>query len=195
MNVNCRKSREIIEILSDVVKATSEGCNIIVSDYRGGEKEIACPDINYTFGNAQYVKDKLDVLSKTPNGNEIKYPLIALFCPFNEDRKDSDYHTKAKVRILIACASCQDWSNEERLEKSFKNILRPIYHRFLEALEEDNRLDFGYDGSISHEYSENYSYGRYGAVTSSGEAVTDFIDAINITNLDIKVKPSNCNTK
>lgn len=194
MKSDCRKSREIIEILADVVKATAEGCVIVVSDYKGGVREMNCPTINYTFGNAMYVKEKLDTLSKTPHGNDIKYPLIALFCPFNEDRKSpEDYHTKAKVRVLIACASNKEWSNEERLDMSFKNILRPIYHRFLEALQEDKRLDFGYDPIVQHEYSENYSYGRYGAVTGSGEAVTDFIDAINITNLELKVKPSNCN--
>lgn len=193
MNPNCRKSREIIEILADVVRETAEGCTIYVSDYKGGVKAMNCPTINYTFGNSMYVKEKLDTLSKTPKGNDIKFPLIALFCPFNEDRKSEDYHTKAKVRVLIACASNHEWSNEERLEVSFKNILRPIYHRFLEALQDDKRLDFGYNSQVTHEYSENYSYGRYGAVTSSGETVTDFIDAINISNLELKVKPSKCN--
>ncbi|WP_304647436.1 hypothetical protein [uncultured Duncaniella sp.] len=186
------KSREIIEIIADVVRETSVDCTLTVVGRKGVAVEILCPDIHYVFGNAQYVKDKLDELSKTPGGNEMKFPMIALFCPFNEQRNSPDYYTKAKVRILIACSSVKEWSNEQRLETSFKNILRPIYNRFLEALRKDGRFDFGYDGHVAHEYSENYSYGRYGAHTSTGESVSEPIDAINISNLELKVKRPNC---
>lgn len=187
-----QRSREIIEILADVVRQTSVGCEIVVMGGKSGSRTIPCPDINYTFGNAQYVKERLDELSKTAKGNEMKFPLIALFCPFNEQRNSPGYYTKAKVRILIAHSSKQQWSNEQRLETSFKNVLRPIYRRFLEALKEDGRFDFSYDEQIRHEYSENYSYGRYGAHTGTGESVSEPIDAINISNLELKVKLPNC---
>lgn len=186
------KSREIIEIIADVVKETAVDCTLTVTMPRGAVKEIPCPPIHYVFGNAQYVKDKLDDLSTSPRGAEMKFPMIALFCPFNEQRNTPDYHSKAKVRILIACSSDKKWSNEQRLETSFKNILRPIYNRFLEALKEDGRFDFGYDEHVAHEYSENYSYGRYGAHTGTGEEVSEPIDAINISNLELKVKLPNC---
>lgn len=192
MRPDRQRSHEIIEILADVVRQTSVGCNISVMDGKGSFRTIQCPEINYTFGNAQYVKDKLDELSKTVHGNEMKFPLIALFCPFNEQRNSPDCYTKAKVRILIACSTAKTWSNEQRLTTSFQNILRPIYRRFLNALKEDGRLDISYSGQIAHEYSENYSYGRYGAFTGTGEEVSEPIDAINITNLELKVKQPNC---
>lgn len=183
----------IIEILDDVVRSTPKGC--VIKNGGSWSEEcspIKCPAINYTFGNAQYIKDKLDILSKTQTGNARKFPLIALFCPFNERRDSPDYYSKAKVRILIACATRQEWSNEERLAFSFENVLRPIYNGFIKALKEDGRFDFGYDGTVRHEYSENYSYGRYGAHTGTGEAVSEPIDAINISNLELTVKNQNC---
>lgn len=186
------RSREIIEILSDVVAATSAGCSLMFPDGKGGLKRYDCPTINYIFGNSQYVKDRLDELSKTASGNNVKFPLIALMCPFNEQRNSPDYHSKAKVRILIAFATKQQYSNEQRLELSFRNILRPIYNRFMQALREDGRFDFGYNDTIAHEYSENYSYGRYGAHTGTGEEVSEPIDAINISNLELIVKKINC---
>lgn len=186
------RSREIIEILSDVVAATSAGCSLKFPDGKGGLKRYDCPAINYIFGNSQYVKDRLDELSKTASGNNVKFPLIALMCPFNEQRNSPDYYSKAKVRILIAYATKQQYSNEQRLELSFQNILRPIYNRFLQALREDGRFDFGYNDTIAHEYSENYSYGRYGAHTGTGEEVSEPIDAINISNLELIVKKINC---
>lgn len=188
-----RRSREIIEILADVVAATATGCSIIVPDYgNGGTRKMQCPPINYVFGNAQYVKDRHDELSKTPSGNAVKFPLIALFCPFTERRNTPDYYSRAKVRVLIACATRQQYSNEQRLALSFQNILRPIYGRFIDELKADGRFDFGYDGHVGHEYSENYSYGRYGAHTEAGDAVSEPIDAINITNLELTVKLPNC---
>lgn len=186
------RSREIIEIIADVVEKTAVGCSLVVMDGKGGWRTISCPKINYTFGNAKYVKDKLDVLSKPVRNDTPKFPLIALFCPFNEQRNSPEYFTKAKVKMLIACSTNKEWSNEQRLRTSFVNMLRPIYNRFIEALKEDGRFDFGYDEQVSHEYSENYSYGRYGAFTSTGEEVSEPIDAINISNLELKVKLPNC---
>ena len=186
------RSHEIIEIFRDVVNTVSDSCKIVVS-YRGGEtREIDCPRINYVFGNSRYVKDRLDELSKMPKGNEIKFPLIALFCPFIENRDSPGYLSKAAVNVLIANSSSKQWSNEERLARSFRNILRPIYRRLLDALREDGRIDFGYDEVVRHNYSENYSYGRYGAHTSTGESVSEPIDAINISNLELTIKKQTC---
>lgn len=186
------QSREIIEILADVVRETAVDCELKVLDGNNGSIPVKCPEINYTFGNAQYVKDRLDELSKTPEGNAMKFPLIALFCPFTEQRNSLDYHSKAKVRIIIACQSSKEWSNEQRREISFENILRPIYRSFLNALLKERRLDFGYKRIIAHEYSENYSLGRYGAHTGTGDTVSEPIDAINITNLELTITNKTC---
>lgn len=186
------RNREIIEIFGDVVKATAKDCKIIITHYRDESEEISCPEINYIFGNARYVKENLDELSKSPTGSGHKFPLIALFCPFQEKRDSSDYFSKATVNVIIACSTSSGWSNEERLVLSFQNILRPIYKRLLESLKDDGRLDFGYHEVVRHNYSENYSYGRYGAHDGTGDAVSEPIDAINITNLELTVTNQTC---
>lgn len=78
---------------------------------------------------------------------------------------------------------------------SFQNILRPIYNRLLDVLLDDMRFDWDFDDKIKHSYSENYSYGRYGAYTESGEAVSEPIDAINIRSMEITIKNPNCRIK
>ncbi len=80
-----KRSHEIIEILADVVKCTSAGCTLIVPDsQKQGLKKIGCPEINYTFGNAKYVKDRLDALIRTPMCNTVKFHLLSLLCPLHE---------------------------------------------------------------------------------------------------------------
>lgn len=177
--------RNIIDILADIVGNLSE--NVTVSMQSSYENEVheVNPEITYMFGDAQYIKDQLDEYSKVTNVE--KLPLIALFTPVKEKRGLADYASEAKVSLIIACSSRTDWNNEERKEYSFENILRPIYDAFMAALNASTEIAKPYDGSRPHVYSENYSYGKYGAYTASGDAVSEPIDAINISDLEIKV--------
>ena len=189
------KEIDITDLFQEAVSKLSEELEILYPDGKGGVRVIKSLKIGFIFGSAQYIKDELDKYSKSSTQSDKKLPLIALFTPINEDRTDPDYYSKAKVSLLIACSSRKDWNNEERKLMSFKNILRPIYNRLIEVLLEDNRFDWEYDEKIKHSYSENYSYGKYGAYTDSGEAVSEPIDAINIRSMEIKINNPNCRRK
>ena len=186
------RSRDITRILEDVVSRVHSGLQVVHTDYYGDQIEEYEPGLGYVFGNTQYVKSYLDEMSKGQYGAQEKLPLIALFTPIAEDRNNPDYHAVAKVNLLIACKTNRDWSNEQRRDYSFASVLRPIYDRFIEELKADRRLDFGYNGAIRHSYSENYSYGKYGAFTSTGDEVSEPIDAIDIRNLELKITHQNC---
>ena len=186
---------DITELFEEVVKKLPERLEILYPNGKGGTKIVKSPRLNYIFGSSQYIKDILDEYSKSPVQSEKKFPLVALFTPINEDRSDPNYFSKTKVSLIIACSSRQEWSNEERRITSFKNILRPIYKRLLEVLYDDSRFDCYCDENVKHTYSENYSYGRYGAYTDSGKAVSEPIDAINIRSMEIKINNLNCRRK
>lgn len=193
-------SSEIVDIFADAVAKVGDGLTITMPDALNPETFIAIdnPDVSYVFGNARYFKDDLDDKSKSEVTSVGKFPVVCLFSPIKEKRNQEDpvshqFYTTARVNLLIACSSTKEWSNEQRKVYSFENILRPIYRRLMAVLERDRRLDWGYGRKIPHEYSENYSYGRYGAYTdAAGNAVSEPIDAINIVNLQIKIKPNNC---
>lgn len=186
------RESDIISIMREAVGKVSEELRILFPLADGEVREIENPAIEYIFGSAQYIKDVLDTYSKCPTtSDESKFPLIALFTPIDEER-GGDYASTAKVSLIIACSSRQEWDNEEREEYSFKNILRPIYDRLLAVLLDDGRIDWGYENRIPHNYSENFDYGRYGAYTDSGEEVSEPIDAINIRSLELKVNYPNC---
>lgn len=194
MKVRPRKprSRDITKIIEDVVACVPKDLDIAYTDYNEEVHEEHEPNIGYVFGNTQYIKTYLDEMSKGQYGTDEKLPLIALFTPVVEDRNNPDYHAVVKVNILIACKTNRDWSNEQRRDYSFASVLRPIYARFIEELKADGRFDFGYKEAIRHSYSENYSYGKYGAFTSTGDEVSEPIDAIDIRNLELKITHQNC---
>ena len=193
-------SEEIVDIIGDVVSRVSEGLTITMPSALDPATfvEVNEPSVSYVFGNARYFKDDLDDKSKAEVTAVTKFPVVCLFAPIKEKRNQEDperhqYYTTARVNLLIACSSTKEWSYEQRKVYSFENVLRPIYRRLMEELEKDRRLDWGYGHKIPHEYSENYSYGRYGAYTdAAGNAVSEPIDAINIVNLQLKIKLINC---
>ena len=183
---------DIVDIFKDVVAEVSNDLTIFYTDRKENVVEIKNPKLNYIFGNGQYIKDELDAYSKSEDASSGKFPLVALFCPIKETKDSREYYSKDEVSLLIACSSTKDWSNEHRKVTSFQNILRPIYKRLKDVLLEDDRFDWGYEYIVKHNYLENYSYGRYGAYTESGEAVSEFIDAINISSMELTIKNLNC---
>lgn len=186
------QSRDITRIMEDVVAKIHSGLKVAYIDYYGLRHEENEPHVGYLFGNTRYIKSYLDEMSKGIYGTDTKLPLVAMFTPVIEDRGNPDFHAIVKINILIACKTNRDWSNEQRRDFSFANVLRPIYQRLLEELKADKRLDFGYKEAIRHSYSENYSYGKYGAFTSTGDEVSEPIDAIDIRNLELKITHQNC---
>ena len=181
--------KSIVEIFGEIVSNCSEGLEIAVFD--GSQSvPLTSPSINYIFGNSQYIKEMLDDYTKADDMD--KFPLVALFTPITETRGDRRYLSEVSLNIIIACSTSVDWSNESRLQTSFKNILHPLYERLMDEIRKHPEVEVSYDGSIEHTYSENYSYGRYGAYTDSDEKLGEPIDAIDIRNLKIKIHNHNC---
>lgn len=185
---------QIEDIFHSVVDEVGRSVTIKATRPDGTADEIAGIDVNYIYGSAQYVKDVLDVRGKGANAMPVKFPLIALQTPNVVTVDSADYQYKTKINLIIACSSRKEWSNEKRMETSFKRVLLPIYETLIGVLLADPRFDWGY-GKIEyvpHTMSKNFDYGRYGAVTPSGQEVSEPIDAIDIRSLEIKVNNQTC---
>ena len=186
---------QIEDIFKSVVEAVGETVSIIRTKNDGSTESVVGVPINYIFGSAQYIKDMLDVRSKGVGSNlPLKFPLIALQTPNVQTVDSGDYQYRTKINLIIACSSKKEWSNEKRMETSFKRILLPIYERLVEVLKHDRRFEWNYGGLeyVPHTMSKNFDYGRYGAVTPSGQEVSEPIDAIDVRSLEIKVNNQNC---
>lgn len=147
-------------------------------------------NINFVCGDAQYVKDQLDDISKAPHGGG-KYPLFVLYMPIVEDKTQPDCYCKVSLRILIATLSQKGYDYSQRLEYSFKEQLHPIYEAFMDELRAEKRLNHAYTGVIPHNYVDNYQYGYHGTVAGD-DTLYDSIDGIDITNLKLTVRHYVC---
>lgn len=149
-------------------------------------------DINYLFGDSVYINNELTLQGKSEKTRIYKFPLIALFTSFSESRTDPDVFTSARVSLLIAVKAVSSDTNNTRLNESFIKQLRPIYKCFMGEFKKHPSIDVQYNGVIPHTYQENYNYGAKGAMDSQNKPLVDLIDAIDIGNLNIKLKKETC---
>ena len=70
--------------------------------------------------------------------------------------------------------------------------LRPLYNDFMEAMKEVRVFDVPYSGVFDHTYTENFSFGKRGALDVDGKEVDEKIDVIEIKNLDLNLKTFDC---
>ena len=117
---------QIEEIFKSVVDAVGESVTITKTKADGTTEEVTGVAINYIYGSAQYIKDMLDIRSKSKNAMQVKFPLVALQTPNVVTVDSGDYQYKTKLNLIIACSSKKDWSNEKRMETSFRRVLLPM---------------------------------------------------------------------
>lgn len=167
--------RSINDIFSDIVQRASD---------RYGS------NISYIFGDWAYISNQMALWGKSDKTCRFKFPIICLYSPFVEERTGKGIN--ASLDFIIMVNTMQAYTNEDREKASFENVLRPIYRIFLEETNSFPDVVSNYSGIIPHSYSENYRYGRVGVIGDDGKPFSDFIDAIEIKNLNITIKNKKC---
>lgn len=147
-------------------------------------------NVAYLFGDWSYISNQLTVWGKSPNTSPLKFPIICLYSPFTEERDAEE--ARVSLEFIIMVNTEKIYSNEDRESISFDKVLRPIYRLFMDEIRGDRRFVSDYRGVVPHQYTENYRYGRVGVMGPDGKPFRDFIDAIEIKNLDLTIKKVKC---
>lgn len=148
--------------------------------------------VNFVWGDSSYIRDYLIKMKTSSSTAPYRFPLVGLYSPFSEIRDSEDYRCKATLNFILAVNTLPGYSNEQRHEISFKSVLRPLYADFMKALKDSRLFEAGYDESLPHSYTENYSFGVRGALDVDGKEMDEKIDAIEIKNLELILKNLNC---
>jgi len=146
---------------------------------------------HFVWGDSSYIRETLLTLKKSSATAPFRYPLIGLYAPIDETIQ-TDGGMSASVNVIIAVNTLPEYTNEQRLEISFKGVLRPLYEDFLNAVRGCKRFYIPYEGIIPHTYVENYSFGRRGALDVDGKEMDEKIDAIEIKNLELNFIKQTC---
>lgn len=163
--------------------------NDIFRDIVANTAGIYGKNVSYMFGDWEYIAGRLTEWSQSRETSRLKFPIICLYSPYVEDRTSKI--PSASLEFIIMVDTRREYLNEERERVSFAGVLRPVYDAFIRSVLASPDIVNEYDGIVPHSYTENYRYGRKG-VEADGKPFRDFIDAIEIRNLKIKIKNIKC---
>lgn len=148
--------------------------------------------VNFVWGDSAYIREYLLTLKGSSYTAPYRFPLIGLYSPFDERKQNGN--VSASVNLILAVNTLTDYTNEQRLDVSFKEVLRPLYDALMTALEGCREFDVPYQG-FNHTYVENFSFGKRGALDVDGKEMDEKIDAIEIKKLNLKLKDLSCYAK
>lgn len=117
-----------------------------------------------------------------------KYPLIGLFedITVREGRADAYYGTTT-WNLIIATQTEATYKSQERTQKTFRPILRPILKEFKRQLKLSPY--FANDKPLfPADIAERKRWGRDGLYGKDGNLFADRIDAIEIMNLELTLR-------
>ena len=171
-----KESKYIVDLIGEVVeqvRATYEA----PAGYATGSPF-------YLYGHPLEIANTLTEWSKNPNQKFEQFPLIILFQDF-EERKGTHQgeNSVVSLNMVICCNTDKHYKSNERYEKTFKTVLYPLYDLFIEAL-----TNSGYfaqtDDLIPHTKIDRVYYGNQ---ANTANLFNDFIDAIEIKDLELTI--------
>lgn len=149
--------------------------------------------VNFQFGSVTYVSHILSIMGSSASVSPYKFPLILLHLPTSERHGyDGDFEAVANVSLTFAVETLSRYTNEERYEYSFKAQLEPLLESFFEQIKAHKLIDTPYNGKFKFVRRDRYDLGARGAMDSKEKPFSYLIDAIEIENLELKIKTETC---
>jgi hypothetical protein len=144
--------------------------------------------LHFEHGSRKTIDNILMAWGKTPDNSAIKYPLFGLIQPFEEIRgRERGIMAEARFTVVLASLTSPSWSPDQRLCNSFLPILYPLYNSFIEAVKKSGYFMLKNTSLISHVKTDVYQWGE-----ADTNVFSDYVDAILISNLELKIINLNC---
>jgi hypothetical protein len=119
-----------------------------------------------------------------------KFPLIALFQDFTETMGESQA-VKSEVtdlNLIIAVNTSPEYSSEQRYDNTFRPVLYPLYDLLIEHITKSRYFANTDPGLVPHNKIDRLYWGRSGLYGNEANVFNDYIDAIEIQNLNLSLR-------
>ena len=124
-----------------------------------------------------------------------KYPLIILFQDYTVSKSiDNDaVHGTTSARLAIANLTKPDLTAKDRYDRNFRDVLYPLYDSFIEAIvNSDNFNTSPVHPYVNHNLTDRLYWGS-NLDANNANVLNDYIDAIELTNLELEIiNGNNC---
>ncbi len=194
-----RYPKPIPEIMGDIVaKLPAQKLNGKLLLEKLQEANPTINTIHYLYGHPVEIIQTMMEWSKDPgtdgtDGKYNMYPLVMLYTDIPEviDRGVSGYYATVTMQMVIAYMTSPTLKAAQRLEQNFKPILQPIYEGLMQGIMRSGAFAIQAQKRIPHTKYDRYFWGKTGLYGNSANMFNDFIDAIEIQNLTLRVSNQN----
>ena len=146
----------------------------------------------YLHGTLIHIVERLTEMARDQDYNNKRFPLIAFVHDFVRRFERNDENPEIKVRIIIANLTSPDYRSEDRYRINFLPILYPIYAEFMSQLAKSNYFIRNNGLMIKHEMIDHLHWGKESYYGHSAYEMHEYIDGIEIANLELKLNIPNC---
>jgi hypothetical protein len=174
----------IKDLIKKVVQKTSEQV------YPPGPAQTTV--INFLHGHPLEVLASLEQMNQDSTTKDKKYPLIALFHDFKEKMNPRvGIYADVTLNIIIANFTESQLTAPERYDVNFYPVLYPIYAAFMKQLTRSGYF-MSYPDGLQPDKWDRLFWGKDGLYGKEGNIFNDFIDAIEIQNLNLSIDQKIC---
>lgn len=146
----------------------------------------------YLYGHPTEVVNTLAEWTKAPMMKDKKFPIVILFQDFEEDKGRNMAHNSSVSLNLVICTSTKrEYKSADRYENTFKPVLYPLYDLFMQKLATSGYFFDIVEGYVPHVKVDRVFWGKDGLYGNTGNMFNDFIDAIEIKNLELTILNTN----
>lgn len=151
--------------------------------------------INYQYGHKRELIDTLSQMDPDGTLRFRKYPLIYLVQDFRERRgQQAGVYAETSLNIIIAHQTDPTYKITDRMAQVFKPVLYPIYYSLIKQLATIPQTLQGNQDVIPHDKWDRSFWGTQAVGGTSDLKLNDYVDAIEIQNLDLKINYQPCLT-
>ncbi len=168
-----RKPVYIVEEVAAVVTATAT--------------KLGLP-VYYFFGHLREITLRLQELTNSTTQKGKMFPAVILFTDIPvRVGQPMGFYGQANLNLIIANWTEQKYTSTERLEKVFKPILYPIKKEFLNQFYK--HINFTFPGELQYTEIDRY---YYGSTIENKNVFNDYVDCIEIQNLQVTINNKTC---
>ncbi len=178
LEVNIRKEMEAI--VAEVDAAL----------YSDGSTKAAFPHVNFLAGHPIEIVEKIKRKLENPDVTvkEGRFPAVLLFLDIRKTKgKDPGYQARISFNMAIIRDTKPEYTSEQRDQYNFEPYLIPIYEELLNQIKLSTAFTITKMDQIDHEMYERYFWGKTGLYGNTGNEYDDFIDAIELQNIELLV--------
>lgn len=184
----------VVDVIEDVVTATSAA---ILATIQANETEIfgetTIAALSYHKGSFDELIEDLSQKDGSREERYKKYPLIYLVRDFEEVRgREAGIYCSVSLRVIIVHQTEQTYKITDRETKVFRPVLYPIYNEFMRQLSLSPMINQSGVENLRHIKIDRAYWGKNQQQGSNKTALNDFVDAIEIRNLELKINYSYC---